>query len=196
MIRELGLEHDFAIKRMRVIAARSVGQDVSDTLDPSHIFSDTRYERTYLNPDNTCYRCYGMVNDETGELASIVSVKEEPVRGTWLLQWLCSDVRSSNGRPLNGVFDLVDHVIRINAAKGLNSWIGCIPARYESVYDRMWRKHCPAYRGYELEFAHLVPAGTVAPSSEHFTEMFGNTVQAIDMLIRKHTKPARRQVDQ
>ena len=188
MIKELGLEYDFPIKRLRMIASRSVGQDVSLTIDPSLIFADTRYERTYLNPDNECYRCYGHVDDASGQLHSVVSVKEEPLRGNWLLQWLCSDTRSDNGRPLNGVFDVLDHVLRRNEARGMASWIGCIPAKYESVYDRLWRRHCPAYSGYAVESAVLVPAHSVAPSSEHFGEMFGHTVQAIDMLVRKHTK--------
>lgn len=190
MIRQLGLEYDFAIKRLRTIASRSVGQDVSLTIDPSHIFADTRYERMYLNPANDCYRCYGSVDDDSGQLYSVVSVKEEPARRNWLLQWLCSDVRSDNGRPMNGVFDVLDHVLRTNEARGMASWVGCIPAKYEAVYDRLWRRHCAAYRGYAVETAVLVPANSVAPSSEHFVEMFGNTVQAIDMLVRKHIKCA------
>jgi hypothetical protein len=188
MIKKLGLDYDFAIKRLRVIATRSVGQDVNDVVDPSQVFADTRYERMYLNPDNHCYHCYGTVDDETGALQSVIAIKQEPVRGRWLLQWLGSDSGVENGRALNGVFDLADHAIGVNEAEGMNSWIGCIPAKYESVYDRLWRKHCPAYRQYQVEETLLVPANSVSASSEYFSEMFGSTVQMIDMLVRKHTK--------
>jgi hypothetical protein len=188
VIARLGPEYDFAIKRMRAIASRSVGQDLDDTLDPSQLFSDTRYQRMYLNPQNDCYRCYGWIDDASGALCSIVTVKEEPLRGTWLLQWLGSDVRLDNGRPLNGVFDLLDHVLRANEARGMNAWVGCIPAHYERVYDRLWRQHCPAYRGYEIESCVRVPAGSVPASSEHFTDLFGCTIQAIDMLVRRHIR--------
>lgn len=182
---QLGLEHDFAIKRMRLVAARSVGQDVEDVVDPSQVLADARYERMYLNPDNSCYHCYGAVGDD-GALYSVIAFKQEPLRGRWLLQWLCSDSTRDGGRPLNGVFDIVDHVLRLNEAAGMASWLGCIPARYEHVYDRLWRRHCPAYGGYRVAERVLVPAHAVAPESEHFGELFGFTVQAIDMLVRTH----------
>jgi len=188
MIIKLGLEHDFAIKRMRLVAARTVGQDADDVVDPSHVFADARYERLYLNPDNDCYHCFGMVDDADGSLQSVISIKQEPLLGRWLLQWLCSDGTLDNGRPLNGVFDIVDHVLRLHEAQGMPTWVGCIPARYERVYDRMWRQHCPAYADYRCVETILVPANSVAASSEHFNDMFGFTVQPIPMLVRTHTK--------
>lgn len=186
-IAKLGLEHDFAIKRMRLIAARSVGQDVEEIVDPSQVFADARYERMYLNPDNSCYHCYGAL-DEDGVLYSVIAFKQEPLRGRWLLQWLCSDALLESERALNGVFDIVDHVLRMNEAQGMPSWLGCIPAKYERVYDRLWRKHCPAYHGYRVADSVLVPANSVAPESEHFGDLFGFAVQAIDMLVRTHVK--------
>ncbi|SHN17733.1 hypothetical protein SAMN05192549_105173 [Duganella sacchari] len=186
-IAKLGLEHDFAIKRMRLIAARSVGQDVEEIVDPSRVLADNRYERTYLDPDNHGYHCYGALGED-GSLYAVIAFKQEPLRGRWLLQWLCSDSLLDNGRALNGVFDIVDHVLRLNEAEGMPSWLGCIPAKYQRVYDRLWRQHCPAYRGYRVAECQLVPAHSVAPDSEHFGELFGFAVQAIDMLVRTHIK--------
>lgn len=190
VIARLGLEHDFAIKRLRLIAARSVGQDVDDVVDPSQVLADARYLRTYLNPDNSCYHCYGAFAPDSGALCSVISLKQEPLLGRWLLQWLCADAKLDTGHPLNGVFAIVDHVLRLHEEQGMPSWVGCIPARYERVYDRLWQRHCPAYRDYRLTASVLVPADTVAPESEHFGEMFGFVVQPIDMLVRTHTKHA------
>ena len=188
MIKLLDLSDDFAIKRMRLIAVRSVGQDVDALIEPSQVLADERYVNTYLNPDCDFYHCYGMLDDHSGTLEAVVSVRLEPQRRRWLLQWLCSDSRCDNGRPLNGVFDLVDHVIRINEAAGMTAWLGCIPARYEGVYDRLWRRHCPSYAGYEVTEKTLVAANTVPESSEHFEDLFGHALQSIDMLVRLHQR--------
>lgn len=188
MIKVLDASYDFTIKRMRLIAARSVGQDVEELIDASAVLAEDRYLNTYLNPASDCYYCYGMLDDASGALESVVSIRLEPQRQRWLLQWLCSDSRLDNGKPLNGVFELVDHVIRLNEAEGMTSWLGCIPAKYEGVYDRLWRRHCLAYAGYEVSAKVLVPADTVADSSEHFDDLFGHTTQSIDMLVRTHTR--------
>lgn len=190
MIKLLGPEFDFPIKRMRLIANRSIGQDVDDVVDPSYLLSDARYARTYLNPDCAYYYCYGMVDDRSGQLQSVISIKHEPVHKKWLLQWLCSDSKINNGRVLNGVFDVVDHVIRLGEIDGMDSWVGCIPAKYKHVYDRLWRRHCSAYAGYEIESSALVPANSVTANTEHFGEMFGHVVQPIDMLVRTHKRRA------
>lgn len=188
MIAVLGPEHDWAIKRMRLVAARSVGQDAEAVVDPSQVLADARYLRTYLNPDNVGLYCHGLLDDASGRLQAVIAVKQEPLRRRWLLQWLCSDGTVDNGRPLNGVFEIVDQVLRQHEAAGMDSWVGCIPARYARVYDRLWRQHCPAYRHYRLVDTVLVPANTVAASAEVFGDLFGHTVQPIDMLVRTHIK--------
>jgi hypothetical protein len=188
IIQKLGPEYDMPIKRMRLIAGRSVGQYVDAIVDPSLVLADTRYARTFLNPENPCYHCYGLVDAASGALYSVIAVKQEPVRGRWLLQWLCADARLDNGRALNGVFDLVDHVLRLNEAEGMSCWVGAIPAKYQKVYDRLWRKHCPAYCAYRVTQTVRVPANAVPDSSEHFNELFFFVVQPIDMLVRTHVK--------
>lgn len=186
MIKVLDAADDFAIKRMKLIAARLVGQNAEELLEASVVLADERYLRTYLHPDSDGYYCFGMINDDSAALESLVSVRLEPQRQRWLLQWLCADSRLDNGKPLNGVFELLDHVIRRNEAQGMTTWLGCIPAKYEKVYDRLWQRHCPAYAAYTVIDTVLVPANTVPHSSEYFDDLFGHTTQPIDMLVRIH----------
>lgn len=183
-IKLLTPEWDYRIKQLKLQASRVMGQNAKDLLDPSQVLGDRRNLRLYLNPNEPNYNCWGMTQGDT--LLAIVHECINPVEKLWRLQWIGTNTQVESTAPFNGLFLVLDKVMRKNLNAGIHTWIGAIPKKYQKVYDKLWLAECNAYRGFKVVKVEEVKAGTVPDSSETFQTMFSHTVPDIDMLVRSH----------